>query len=126
MILSSAFVSALLLISAPNVVHAAPRAHAKRAPEPVTLPLVRRGAGVPDHTPEEWNALASARKAKYGGGSAEDKRALVTVSTTNDQADTSYFAVIDVGSPPKPFNVILDTGSAYVYFFCILDGRPFD
>jgi Eukaryotic aspartyl protease len=36
---------------------------------------------------------------------------------TNQNADSSFFGSLTIGTPPMPFNVILDTGSAYVTYF---------
>ena len=35
---------------------------------------------------------------------------------TNQNADSSFFGSLAVGTPPVSFNVILDTGSAYVTY----------
>lgn len=72
-----------------------------------------------DRSIEEWASLSASLRTKYTGSSSKtrtDKRALVTVSMTNQQLDTSYFGQIQVGTPPQPYNVILDTGSAYVLY----------
>lgn len=106
---------ALLALSLSNTVQAAPRPN---EPEPLTIPLIRRAGALErrDATAEEWALRAQQIKGKYGllppEDSTADKRALVTVSTTNQASDTSYFATISVGTPPQQYNVVLDTGSA--------------
>lgn len=106
---------ALLVLSLSNLAQGAPKPN---EPEPLTIPLIRRAGSLErrDATAEEWAALAKQIKGKFGLLPAEestaDKRALVTVSTTNQASDTSYYASISVGTPPQSYNVVLDTGSA--------------
>jgi cathepsin D len=114
MILTNPLIT-LLVLSVSNTVQAAPRSN---GPEPLTIPLTRRAGALErrDGTAEEWALRAKQIKGKYGllppEDSTADKRALVTVSTTNQASDTSYFATISVGTPPQQYNVVLDTGSA--------------
>ena len=53
---------------------------------------------------------------KYNGGNAKAraKRGAGTNLIVNQNADSTYFGSIAVGTPPVAFDVILDTGSAYV------------
>lgn len=48
---------------------------------------------------------------KYGGSSSR-KRSSGTNLITNQNADSSYYGSIAVGTPPVSYNVILDTGSS--------------
>ncbi|CAG8678550.1 16552_t:CDS:2, partial [Acaulospora colombiana] len=79
--------------------------------EPVTIPLTRP-VFRKDRTPEEWAQLSDSYRVKYGAQSKLKSRELVTISMTNQQADTSYYGVMQVGTPPQPYTVVLDTGSA--------------
>lgn len=40
------------------------------------------------------------------------KRDIKTIQMANHQFDTTYSAVVSLGTPPKPFNLLLDTGSS--------------
>jgi cathepsin D len=120
MILPSALIS-LLLVTIASPVHAVPNhldAKRESGPQPITIPIVRRsGVEKRDRTVDEWVNLAHSIKSKYAPSTGSTPRSLVTVSTTNQQADTSYFGTLRVGTPPQSYNVILDTGSAFVYLF---------
>jgi cathepsin D len=98
------------------VVHhvtAAPNPNQRRAP--VSIPLVRRTSGLPGKSPEEWGAVADFLKGKYASGSTSSKRrSQSTIGMTNQNGDSSYFGRLSIGTPAQQFNVILDTGSAYV------------
>lgn len=67
---------------------------------------------------EDWGAWAKANtdglRAKYTtpGAAAVKKRASGTNAIINQGADSSFFGTITVGTPPVPYNVILDTGSS--------------
>jgi len=118
MILSATLPLLALSLAAVPDVTAAPSTMQRRAP--ASIPLVRRTSGLPGLTPEEWGAIANSLKSKYSaGGPSSSKRAQSTIGMTNQNGDSSYFGQLSIGTPPQPFNVILDTGSAYV---CIASG----
>ncbi|CAG7847014.1 SubName: Full=Related to cathepsin d (Lysosomal aspartyl protease) {ECO:0000313/EMBL:CCA71247.1} [Serendipita indica DSM 11827] len=78
---------------------------------PVTIPLIHRRLKFEkrDRTAEGWDELINLR-GKYGVDPTRfRRRALNTVSTTNQDADVGYLVRIQVGTPPKDFNVYLDT-----------------
>lgn len=111
--LANAFFS-LILLSASTLVQAAPQDVTKREPAPLTIPLIARaGMERRDLSIAEWADLANRIKGKYGvAPAASNKRALVTVSTTNQASDTSYYAAVKIGSRNQTLPIILDTGSA--------------
>ena len=111
MILSATFLA--LSLAALHEVAAAPSARQPR--EPVSIPLVRRTSGLPGKSPEEWGAIADFLKGKYAPASPSSKRrSQSTIGMTNQNGDSSYFGRLSIGTPAQQFNVILDTGSAYV------------
>ncbi|CCA76801.1 hypothetical protein PIIN_10787, partial [Serendipita indica DSM 11827] len=79
---------------------------------PVTVPLIRRQPEFEkrDNTAEEWTELTANLRGKYGIGTRKlGRRALSTVSMTNQNSDLGYIVRIQVGTPPKDFNVYVDT-----------------
>jgi cathepsin D len=69
-----------------------------------------------NRTEEDWSLWAKNQReglmAKYGGASPPQKRSFGTNLITNQNADSSFFGSMAVGSPPTTFEVILDTGSS--------------
>ncbi|QRV79608.1 aspartyl protease [Ceratobasidium sp. AG-Ba] len=82
------------------------------------VPLVRRArSGIV--TPESLAAQRQALDAKYGRGGGKVKSRQATsagVSMTNQNADTSYYGIMNVGTPPVSYGVALDTGSSDLWF----------
>ncbi|KZS98326.1 acid protease [Sistotremastrum niveocremeum HHB9708] len=76
------------------------------------VPLSRRAPKT--KTPEQLAAYRQHVSKKFRpNASSHSKRASTgTVSITNENADSSYFGTIQVGTPSKDYNVILDTGSS--------------
>ncbi|KAG2125045.1 aspartic peptidase domain-containing protein [Suillus clintonianus] len=100
-----------LLIISPNT-SAAPNGYDSIPTAGQSIPLIRR---VPtERSVSDWEVWAKnereALTVKYGG--SIEKRSTGTNLITNQNADSSYYGTVAIGTPPVSFNVILDTGSA--------------
>ncbi|THH11877.1 hypothetical protein EW146_g7899 [Bondarzewia mesenterica] len=99
---------ALLISASDTLARAAPR-----APRELHVPLVRRAPA--QRTAEEWGLWAKEQKnvleVKYGGAQTQ-KRASGMNLIVNQNADSSYYGSIAIGTPATAYNVILDTGSS--------------
>ncbi|KAF8972676.1 aspartic peptidase A1 [Flammula alnicola] len=105
---------AVILLSLSLQTSAAPQAdNAPNAPAGLSMSLKKRAPS--PRTPEEWGIWAKNHRegleAKYGN-TRHEKRGAGTNLLSNQNGDSSYFGSIAIGTPPKAFNVILDTGSA--------------
>ena len=73
-----------------------------------------------------WISLETGQPVELGQVGPENKKKrqddpggkVTTSSIVNLEDDTSYFAPIGLGTPPKYYNVILDTGSRFVFESC--------
>ncbi|EIN09402.1 acid protease [Punctularia strigosozonata HHB-11173 SS5] len=101
----------ILLLSLLDPISAAPRSRTRTAGQ--SIPLIRRNAV---RSATDWGTWAKNHKlaleVKYGGSSSNRKRASGTNLLVNQNADSSYYGTIAVGTPATSYNVILDTGSS--------------
>ncbi|KAF9474317.1 acid protease [Pholiota conissans] len=85
------------------------------AADPIHVPLRRRSIHKLD-----LNEVARRVKVRYGfedpAVSKGRRASTVSVPVTNQDGDASFFATMTVGTPPQTLGVILDTGSADLWF----------
>ena len=88
-------------------------------PRGTSMKLTRRAAA--NRTTEEWGIWAKTHRenliAKYSTNPdskrrSNQRRGQGTNLIVNQNADSTYFGSLAVGTPPVAFDVILDTGSA--------------
>lgn len=108
--------TALVLLALAADAFSAPNSQAK--PRGTSMKLARRST---NRTTEEWGQWAKAHRehliSKYSANSdskrrSKQRRGQGTNLIVNQNADSTYFGSLAVGTPPVAFDVILDTGSA--------------
>ncbi|KIM53136.1 hypothetical protein SCLCIDRAFT_139594 [Scleroderma citrinum Foug A] len=102
------------LLSSPHGCIAIPSPGPVAAGQPgLTIPLTRRAP--PVRTVDDWAAWAQNERQflalRYGSDSPQKRSEGVNL-LTNQNADSSFFGSLAIGTPPVAFDVVLDTGSA--------------
>ncbi|EJD47023.1 acid protease [Auricularia subglabra TFB-10046 SS5] len=78
-----------------------------------SFPLMRRAGNSVEDLQKQAARMRSKWGARVGSPSTNStRRAVVTLPITDLGLDTTYYAQVSIGTPPQPFNVILDTGSS--------------
>ncbi|KAA1468887.1 acid protease [Dentipellis sp. KUC8613] len=104
---------ALVLLLAANDAFAVSQSESSK-PREYHMPLLRRAAVERNDT--EWGLWLKEQReilvTKYGGEQSRRKRASGYNLVVDQNADSSYYGSLAVGTPAVAYNVILDTGSA--------------
>ncbi|KAK1222141.1 hypothetical protein PQX77_015069 [Marasmius sp. AFHP31] len=110
-LVATSFAISLLLISGCDALVTSKRTPLKPRD---SIELLRRVPTTKSY--EEWGQWARNNRvsllAKYGGLSQNEKRSTGTNLMVNQDADSSFYGSLAVGTPAVSYNVILDTGSA--------------
>ncbi|CAE6356747.1 unnamed protein product [Rhizoctonia solani] len=87
--------------------------HSREAVSRSSASLVRRGKSHPTlDFAAERKGLREKYKGKHGGKSHETRQNIMQEDTVNQNMDVMYYASVEVGTPPRSYAVILDTGSS--------------
>ncbi|KAH8995236.1 acid protease [Lactarius hatsudake] len=88
--------------------------------DPLHIPVTRRNharRGEEADTAHYSAVLAGLRhKYNYDSPGASRRAQTTDIGITNQGADVSYFAQVNVGTPAQSFNLVLDTGSSDLWF----------
>ncbi|KAH9053219.1 acid protease [Lactarius vividus] len=88
--------------------------------DPLHIPVTRRNharRGEEADTAHYSAVLAGLRhKYKYDSPGPSRRAQTTDLGITNQGADVSYFAQVNVGTPAQSFNLVLDTGSSDLWF----------
>jgi len=79
--------------------------------ESLHFPIIRRSTS-PAERIANLPSIMDGIRLKYGYTTVNRKRAVTTASITDEENDSSYSAVVSIGTPAQEFNLILDTGSS--------------
>jgi len=114
----SATLLLLLIQLAPSVLSAPSDSSLPRAVSsgPISVNLLRKRYGPADQdSVDDWGLWAKNQREilrnKYSQDS-NSKRSTGKNLLTNQNADSSYYGTIAIGTPPVSYNIIMDTGSA--------------
>ncbi|KAI9437532.1 acid protease [Lactarius indigo] len=88
--------------------------------DPLHIPVIRRNHARRGEEADtaHYSAVLAGLRHKYNYDSpGVSRRAQTTdIGITNQGADVSYFAPVNVGTPAQSFNLVLDTGSSDLWF----------
>ncbi|KAH6914450.1 aspartyl protease [Coprinopsis sp. MPI-PUGE-AT-0042] len=77
----------------------------------IHIPLAKRSRD--EYSPERLAAIANHLRGKYGiDASQTQRRGVDDIPMINQHSDASYLGIVEIGTPPQRFEVVLDTGSS--------------